>query len=143
MAFSVGAFLQGTLLFIIVNKRLKNGSTYKLVKPLLKSIAASLISGGVMFFMLKFFDRWVWLRRPPANLPFEKFVLDTRYTANLLVLTIIVILAGGIVYFLISYLLKSEELANFVGLIKRSLISRKIASVPVKETETVSDLDKG
>lgn len=143
LAFSVGAFLQGTLLFIIVNRRLKNGPIFKLISPLLKSVAASVTAGGVMFFMLKFFDRWVWLRRPPANLPFEKFVLDTRYTANLLVLTVLVVLVGGVIYFLVSYLLKSEELSNFVILIKRSFISRKIAPVPVKETETVSDLDKG
>ncbi len=142
LAYSLGVFIQGTTLFILVNRRLKSNLTLKVFIPLIKSTLASLISGGVMYFMLKFFDRWVWLTKPPVNIPFERFVLDTRYTTNLLALTVIVVATGVAVYFLTSFLLKSEELTNFVGLIKRFFVSRKVAPVPQKETETVSDLDK-
>jgi len=138
LAYSIGVFLQGTLLFVMINNRLKNGSVLKLLSPLFKSTFASIVSGSVMYFMLKFFDRWVWIKRPPTNIPFEKFVLDTRYTANLLALTVLAILVGAAVYFLVSYLLKSRELYNFIGLIRRLFISKKVGSVPLKETEIVS-----
>lgn len=129
LGYSIGVFLQATILFILINTRLKNGSVLNLLKPFLKSIVASVASGGVMYFLLKFFDRWVWIKKPPVNLPFEKFVLDTRYAGNLLVLTILVVLVGALVYFLISYLFKSEELANFVRLIRRLSISRKVPPI--------------
>lgn len=141
LGYSIGVFIQGTTLFILVNARLKNGPILKPLKPLFKSVAASFVSGGVMYFMLKFFDRWVWIKKLPVNLPFEKFVLDTRYTGNLLLLTIMVIVVGAGVYFLISYFLKSQELSNFIGLIRRFFVSKKVEPVPLKETEPVSDLD--
>jgi len=138
LAYSIGVFLQGTALFWFVNSRLKNGPLVKLLTPLFKSTIAAAISGGVMYFMLKFFDRWIWIKRPPTSIPFEKFVLDTRYTANLLVLTIFVVLAGAVVYFLVSFVLKSQELANFIGLVRRLFISKKVSPVPSEETEVVS-----
>ena len=133
LSYSLGVFVQGTVLFVIINNRLKNGSIMKLLFPLIKSTFASIVSGGVMYFSLKFFDRWFWIKKTQATIPFEKFVLDTRYTGNLLVLTLLVILVGVLAYFLVSYLLKSEELANFVGLVKRLFASKK--STPI------SDLD--
>jgi len=138
LAYSVGVFLQGTALFWLVNNRLKNGPIIKLLTPLFKSTFAASISGGVMYFMLKFFDRWIWVNRPPTGIPFEKFVLDTRYTANLLILTILVVVVGATVYFFVSYLLKSKELANFLGLVRRLFISKKVGPIPLKETEIVS-----
>lgn len=141
-AYSIGVFIQGTALFILINKRLANGSIFKLLIPLFKSTFASFISGIVMFLALKFFDRWIWIKRPPANLPFEKFVLDTRYTGNLLLLTVFVSLVGAGVYLTVSWLLKSEELKNFINLIRRFFVSKKVGAVPAAETEVVSGLDK-
>ncbi|MEK7550606.1 MAG: murein biosynthesis integral membrane protein MurJ [Patescibacteria group bacterium] len=135
LAYSIGVFIQGATLFIVINNRLKNGPIWKLLSPLFKSVFSSVVSGVVMYFMLKFFDRWVWIKNSPANLPFERFVLDTRYAGNLLALTMLVILSGALAYFLTSYLLKSQELTNFLNLFKRFFISRKI--------EPISDLDKG
>jgi len=43
-----------------------------------------------------------------------------------------------VVYLLVSWLLKSEELTNFVNLIRRFFVSKKVGSVPFKETELVS-----
>jgi putative peptidoglycan lipid II flippase len=142
LAYSVGVIIQGTALFILINNRLQVGSELKLLTPLLKSTFSSFISGGVMYFLLKFFDRWIWIKKPPVDLPFEKFVLDTRYTGNLLILTILVVVAGALVYFLVSFLMKSEELTNFITLIKRFFVSKRVAAIPAKETETVSDIDK-
>jgi putative peptidoglycan lipid II flippase len=148
LAYSVGVFIQGTTLFILINNRLKNGPLISILIPLFKSLLASFVSGSVMFFMLKLFDRSVWVKKlsflsgVSLNIQFDKFVLDTRYTGNLLALTVIVLLVGALVYFVVSYLLKSDELLNFLSLIRRFFISKKVAPVPAKETETVSDLDK-
>jgi hypothetical protein len=99
-----------------------------------------------MFFILKFFDRSVWVKRLSflgkieltRNLPFEKFVLDTRYTVNLLALTFIVGFVGVLVYVFISAILKSEELGVFLNLIRRTLIKREVSPIPQKETETIT-----
>lgn len=137
-AFSIGSFIQAVVLFILINKRLESGSMLSLLTPVFKSIFASIISGGVMFLTLKFFDRWFWIKRASTNLPFEKFVLDTRYTWNLLALTVIVIFVGIMVYFGVLLLLKSKELWYFMYLIKRIFVTKMVGPVPQKESETVS-----
>lgn len=142
LAYSIGVFIQGTALFILINKRLANGSLLKLLTPFFKSILASFVSGLAMFIFLKFFDRWIWLKKLPANLPFEKFVLDTRYTGNLILLTFFVFLVGAGVYLFVSWLLKSEELKNFVFLIRKFITTRKVGIMPSAESEVVSGLDK-
>ena len=73
-----------------------------------------------------------------SQIPFEKFVLDTRYTVNLLALTIFVILVGGLFYVALSAFLKSKELYYFVGQLKRLFVSRKISPIPAKAVESVT-----
>jgi hypothetical protein len=70
--------------------------------------------------------------------PFEKFVLDTRYTINLLALTILVSLVGGIVYLGVAITLRSDQVWRFFGLVKRLFVKRKVAPIPEKETETIA-----
>jgi hypothetical protein len=72
------------------------------------------------------------------NFPFERFVLDTRYTVNLLILTLIVSLIGGIVYIGFSILLGSHEVWNFFSLIKRVFWKHKVTPIPAKEQEPVA-----
>ncbi len=145
-AFSFGSLIQAVLLFIFLNKRIGDGSKFKVFRPILKALFASLSTGTLMYFLLKFFDRSVWIKRlsfpghleESTQIPFEKFVLDTRYTVNLLVLTIFVVLIGGLFYIALSAFLKSKELYYFVGQLKRLFISRKIGPVPAKETEPIT-----
>jgi len=99
-----------------------------------------------MFFILKIFDRSVWVKRlsfltqleSTKNLPFEKFVLDTRYTVNLLILTGVVSLIGVVVYIITSAILRSDELGIFLNILKRTLVKRDITPIPQKETETLA-----
>lgn len=147
-AFSFACFSQVVCLFIFMTKRLSLRPNLALLLPFVKSVFASIISGGVMFFILKFFDRSVWVKRlsflgklDGRNIPFEKFVLDTRYTANLLILTFFVVAIGGLVYYLMSVLLRSKELDYFIGLVRRMIAVRRIAPVPAKEEEPVTPLD--
>ncbi len=145
LAFSVGSFIQSALLFVLVNRKVGDGSTLQNLIPFTKSLVSATSSGVVMFLLLKVFDRSVWIKRlsffgaldVPDFLPFERFVLDTRYTVNLLALTIFVSLVGALTYLLSSWILRSGELSYFLRLAKRMFISRRVGSVPVRETESV------
>lgn len=99
-----------------------------------------------MFFTLKFFDRSVWIKKLSflgkieaiQKLSFEKFVLDTRYTFNLLILTITVSFLGILVYLILSYALGNKELLTFTNLIKRILPIRKKLKISELGQETVN-----
>jgi putative peptidoglycan lipid II flippase len=145
-AFSAGSFVQALTLFYLINKRLNGSFSFSYFKPFLKYTVAALGSGGVMYFLLKFFDRSVWVKRLSflgqlegvRGLPFEKFVLDTRFTINLLILTILVALIGTIIYIGISIILRTKEVWTFFNLAKRVLIRHKVGPVPAKEEEPVA-----
>ena len=66
------------------------------------------------------------------EIAFDKFVLDTRYTLNLIILVVGVSLIGFLVYILVSWLLKSQELKIFVKLIK------KFQPVKISDQEIIS-----
>lgn len=141
LAYAVGSLFQSATLYYILSKRL-NGGTLFAITPVLKSLFAAVVSGSAMFFFIKFFDRSVWVKRLSflgnlkaiETLDFEKFVIDTRYTGNLLALTIITALLGGLIYLAIQFLLGSNELKAFFEIIRR----KKLSPPPKKETETLS-----
>lgn len=144
-AYSMGSFVQAIALFIFINKKTGDGNWLALVSPIFKSILASLASGSVMYLLLKVFDRSVWIKRlsflgkleAAQGVDFERFVLDTRYTLNLLVLTTFVVAVGGIIYFFVSIILKSKEVWYFFNLGARIFVKRKISPIPAKEQEPV------
>lgn len=143
-AFSLGAITNATLLFVLINKKIGNNALSSIL-PFIKSFIASLSSGLVMFFLLKIFDKSVWIKKlsflgsvdTPENLAFQGFILDTRYTSNLIILSAFVAIVGVLTYFLVSFILKSNELFYFLNLVKRIFNSRKVGSIPTKETESV------
>lgn len=141
-AFSLSSIIQSILLFILITKKIHNGAKTNLYFPILKSIIGGIISGGIMFFILKFFDKSVWIKKlsfiSNLSLPFEKFVLDTRYTVNLFILTAIVGSIGIIIYIVVLKILKSKELETFVNLFKRMLIGQKFTTV-ADSAETVDN----
>jgi len=145
-AFSLGSFFQSIILFYLINKRIGGQFSFKLLAPVIKSGIAALGSGAVMFFLLKIFDRSVWVKRlsflgaieSTKVIAFEKFVLDTRFTVNLLILTIFVSIVGGLVYLGLSVVLKNREVYTFVELIRRIFLKRKVAPIPEEETEPVA-----
>lgn len=145
LAFSMGAAFQATTLFYLLNKRLEGKISEALFLPIFKSGIAALGAGGVMFFLLKIFDRSVWVKRlsflgkleSTKVIVFENFVLDTRYTVNLLALTVVVSIVGGLVYIGLSLLLKNREVYTFIGLARR-FVKRKVTPIPKEEKETVA-----
>lgn len=144
-AYSLGSFVQGTLLFYLINKKIGNGSFIRKLTPIFKSAMAAIGAGLAMYFVLKIFDKSVWIKKLSFvnsldianNIPFDKFVLDTRYTVNLLLLTILVSLVGGITYIILCILLRSDQVWNFFTLLKR-ISGHKLDQISPKEQEPVS-----
>lgn len=124
LANTLAAFVQVTFLYILLAKKIGDGRFASLA-PTLKSTVFSVIAGFVMFFTLKFFDRSVWVKKlsflsgVSLDINFERFVLDTRYTFNLIILTMAVSLLGLGVYFLLTWIFKSKELSSLIGLFAR------------------------
>ncbi len=144
-AFSIGSFFQALMLLVLINKKIGDFS-FKYLLPELKAFIAASISGLVMFVLLKFLDLSVWVKslsfvtgtEITRNLQFERFVLDTRYTVNLLLLTIFVSLVGLSIYLFIAYLFKLNELWVMIRLVKRVLVKHKLSPIPQDEKEPLS-----
>ena len=145
-AFSIGSLLQATTLYYFINKGINGRFVFRHLTPFLKHLVASLSAGMVMYFLLKFFDQSVWVKRLSflgtiditKNIPFQKFVLDTRYTGNLLILTTAVVLIGILVYLAVSILLRTREVSTYSNLVKRVLFKRGVGKIPEKEQEIIS-----
>ena len=140
LAYSLGLMFQAVSLYYLLSRELNGGTLFAII-PIVKSLTASISSGTVMFFMIKFFDRSVWVKRLSfltdiqalRGLDFESFVVDTRYTTNLLVLTLVTAALGGVTYVLVSFLLKSDELRDFLRLARE-----RGFRLPKKEEESIT-----
>lgn len=118
LSYAIAGIIQFFALFWLLGKRVGGFLGYGLGASFAKVGFASGASGITMFILLKILDRSVWdkklsfLGQIGIGLPttFDRFVLDTRYTLNLIFLTIVVALVGLTVYLLLAHLLKIEEL---------------------------------
>lgn len=138
LANTLSVFVQTFFLYLLLARKIGDGKFLSLA-PTFKYTAFSAISGFVMYIALKFFDRSAWIKslsflgtQASANIPFEKFVLDTRYTFNLIILTFLVFVLGSCIYLFLSWLFKSEELTALKGIIPRGR-----AMLPIFKKETV------
>ena len=115
-AFALANILQMVILACLLAAK-AGIALWQMIYPLLKVGIASFFSGGTMYVLLKILDRSAWDRRLSflgyLTLPerFEKFVLDTRYTVNVIILTVVVAAVGIAVYLLAAKLLKIKELS--------------------------------
>ncbi len=146
-AFSFSTIVESIILLVLINKRIGLILTRSFFLHLAKIMSSALISGGVMYFLIRIFDKSVWIKRlsflsgidVTSTFPFERFVLDTRYTVNLTVLTLLTFVAGALVYIGTSLLLRVEETKYFLNLVKKFLVQRILPGMP-KEEEPVSPL---
>ena len=144
-AFSMGAIFQAVLLFYLINRKLGTFNFQKLI-PFIKYSISAFFSGGVMFLLIKVFDQSVWVKRlsflseldATRNLPFERFVLDTTFTINLLILTVSVSIIGLLVYIIIAILLRTEEVWVVYRMIKRTIKKGRDVKLP-ETTEVLSE----
>jgi len=137
LAFSLSSIIQAIFLSFFLNKNVRFFSR-DLVIFIFRIALSSLVSGGIMFFFLKILDRSAWdkklsfLGKFGLALPvtFDRFVLDTRYTVNLIYLTFIVFLIGVGVYLFMAGVFKIPETRIFAKLITK-IVRPKMISPPV------------
>lgn len=145
-SFAFSTFVESIILIILIDKKIGNIANLRFLWHTIKILIASLISGSAMFFMLKIFDKAVWVKRlsflsgvdATSTFPFERFVLDTRYTGNVIILTGITFLLGLTIYVLISLLFRVDEVKYFLNLAKKIIFKKVIPAIPAKEQEPVS-----
>jgi putative peptidoglycan lipid II flippase len=138
-SFAFSTYIEALVLLVMINKRIGEIVNKNFFVHLVKISLAALISGGVMYFLIKFFDRWFWIRQT-TSIPFDKFVLDTRYSLNVLVLTIMAFLIGMAVYVGISLLFRIDEAGYLVQVVKRFVAKKTIPAIPQKEEEPVTPI---
>ncbi len=146
-AFSLSTFIESIILLVLINKRVGGILDRAFFAHLAKITSAAMVSGGVMYFLIRIFDKSVWIKRlsflsgidVTSNFPFERFVLDTRYTVNLLILTFLTFIVGALVYLGISLLLRVSEANYFLKLVRKFLADRILPKMP-KEEEPVTPL---
>lgn len=95
-SFSFSVFVESVILMIMIHKKIGNIINKHFIVRLVKIIIPAAISARVMYFLVKFFDM--------------RFFFDTRYTINVIALTVVTFLIGMTVYIGLSFLLKVEEL---------------------------------
>jgi putative peptidoglycan lipid II flippase len=125
LAFSLSSIFQFLLLLVLLSRKLAYLKLKQLFFKFSRLFIISGLAGGLMFFLLKVMDRSVWSKqlsflhfvglRLPTD--FVHFVLDTRYTFNLILLTLFVGSVGLGFYLLLAYLLKVEELSLLTKLL--------------------------
>ncbi len=145
LAYAITGILQAIILLSMILKRTQTHYS-KVLVPISKMVTASAISGFVMFMMIKIFDKSVWVKRlsflgrieQTQNLPFESFVVDTRYTHNLFALTLFVSIVGATLYVVLMALFRSEELWSFVGYAKRLSSRKKLETEVLEKQEQIA-----
>lgn len=145
-SFAASTLVESIILLILIHKRIGEIVNLTFISHLLKILATTVISGSAMYFMLKIFDKSVWVKRlsflggidATRTFPFEKFVLDTRYTGNVIILTGVTFLVGLIIYTLLSLLFRVDEAKYFLRVAKRIIVKRVLPPLPSKEEEPIT-----
>lgn len=140
LAYSVAGIVQFVVLFVLLSKKVGGFSGVGLGGSFAKIAAASSFSGALMFVLLRLLDRSAWdkklsfLGKLGIGLPttFEKFVLDTHYTVNLIILTFVVGLIGLSAYLLITWFLGIRELDLIVKAVRRVPLFAPLKTRPQK-----------
>jgi putative peptidoglycan lipid II flippase len=145
-SFAFSTFVESVILILLIDKKIGRIVDLKFAAHTLKIFIATLISGGAMYFMLKIFDKSVWVKKlsflggieVTHTFPFEKFVLDTRYTGNVIILTVVTFLVGILIYILLSLLFKVDEVRYFLNLVKKIATKGALPPLPSKEEEPIT-----
>ena len=147
-SFAFSTLVESIILISLIDKRIGEIANLKFITHTLKIVVATLVSGGAMFFMLKIFDKSVWVKRlsflgavdATRTFPFEKFVLDTRYTGNVIILTLMTFIVGILIYILLCLLFRVDEVKYFLNLAKRIAVKKAMPQIPEKEEEPITPI---
>jgi putative peptidoglycan lipid II flippase len=138
-SFGFSTYIEAIILSILIHKKIGQIINKNFFTHLLKIASATVLSGLTMFSLIKFFDRWYWIRQV-TSIPFERFVLDTRYTLNLLILTVISFAVGMAIYVGLSLLFRIDEAKYLLVLVRKFIQKRGIPAIPTKEEEPVTPI---
>ncbi|HKB88188.1 MAG TPA: murein biosynthesis integral membrane protein MurJ [Patescibacteria group bacterium] len=147
-SFAFSTYVEAIILLTLIHKRIGSIVNNNFWIHILKISVATFFSGSAMFFLIKFFDQSVWVKRlsflnqiqASSSIPFENFVLDTRYTINVLILTVLAFLIGMTIYVVIALILRIDEARYFVDAIRKFITKRNIPGIPQKEEEPVTPI---
>jgi putative peptidoglycan lipid II flippase len=138
-SFGISTYVEAVVLLGLLHKRIGMVIDKNFFSHIIKISTSAGISGFVMFFLIKFFDKWYWLQKT-TSIPFQSFVLDTRYTLNVLILTATSFVIGMFVYVLLALIFNVEEARYFVQVAKKFVVRRTIPGIPQKEQEPVTPI---
>lgn len=152
-AYSISSFIQTVVLIFVVNRRIVFLET-KFLANVGKIVFSATVSGFVMYFLLKILDQAVWDRRLEflgsigLALPttFQLFVLDTRYTINLLFLTALVVTIGILTYVIVAAVFRCREvelLARWIGKIAEREVPLPVTGTVGVKSELPAPLPPG
>jgi putative peptidoglycan lipid II flippase len=147
-AFSLSTYIEAIILIILIHKRVGNVINKSFFVHLTKIFVSVAFSGLSMFFLIKFFDASVWVKRLSfltrsqtlSNIPFQIFVLDTRYTINVIILTAVAFMIGLLVYLGLCFLLKIPEAKYFLIVAKKMIQKKILPGISQKEQEPISPI---
>ena len=111
LSISLAGLFEAVALFFMLNRIVGGLMTKQFWNPVLKIIAASVIMGVSLWLLMRYLDR---------------IVFDTTKTSSLIILTIIVSSVGMLIYLLLSWLLKLEQLRAIFALVGKLGHWRKI-----------------
>lgn len=145
-SFSFSVFVEAIILTILLDKKIGGIINKSFFGHITRIVIATVTSGASMYLLIRIFDRSVWVKSlsflsgidVTNNFPFQRFVLDTRYTANLLILTIMTFVIGLTVYVLVSLFLQIPETKYFFSVFKKLILKKVIPEIPSREQEPVS-----
>lgn len=146
LAYSLASIFQFLTLCVFLIPRLPNFDRKKLLISSFKIFIASFVSGGLMFVFLKILDRSVWDKHLSflgwfglaLPISFDRFVLDTRYTLNLIYLTAIVGFVGLASYLLLSRILRIEEMSILTKILAKIRKAKLVPPRIPKEKEPIT-----
>lgn len=122
LSFSVSTIINAFLLSYYLGRKVGGFELKKDIMPFIKIGVSGFLMALSIYLPLKILDRGAWgkfLNPLPFSLPanFDILILDTRYTGNLVILTIVSALSGLIVYLGTAYFWHLEELNIFWKLV--------------------------
>lgn len=146
LSYSVAGIVQFISLFYLLSRKVKGFSGLGIHSSFAKVTSAAAFSGALMFVLLKLLDRSAWdkklsfLGELGLALPttFDRFVLDTRYTVNLIVLTVVVAVIGLVAYLLTTWFLGVRELELVIKAFKKVPLFTPLKNIfPGTSTDSV------
>jgi len=104
LAVSLSSISHTILLTCLLQRRVNFATKGNFIYPIAKMFLATILMGLALWLPMRLLD---------------VFLLDTTKTIHLLLLTIVAVLSGMLVYLMLTYMLKIEELGKFIQVLRR------------------------